>query len=214
MDSIDRKDDLIKKIAVALRGREGARPATVRLPKKILGHDERIFLFRKHFEAQGGDFFAGPSIEQIIPSIGEALRVAGVTALFSASGDIGARLVAETLVPFGPFTLISPEDVRGQSPPVSAGLQTAEFAIAETGTIVQTGRGGKTLLPGLLSDVHVALLSDSMFVDRMDDCIAAISGDVPRNISFITGPSCTGDIEQTLTAGVHGPKKVIAVVLP
>jgi len=50
-------------------------------------------------------------------------------------------------------------------------------------------------------------------VDRLDDCLAPLLDDPPRNISFITGPSRTGDIEQTLTIGAHGPKKVIAVLL-
>jgi hypothetical protein len=215
MDPVGRKEDLLRRIAVAVRGREGARHAAgAPGGDKVASVAERIALFREMFEIQGGDFFAGPSIEQLLPAVGEALRIAGVTALFSATDDTGARLFAETLVPFGPFTLISSEEVRRPSPPPSAGVQTAEFAIAETGTIVQTGRGGKTLVPGLLADVHVALLSHSMFVDRMEDCLATISDDIPRNISFMTGPSRTADIEQTLTVGAHGPKKLIAVVLP
>jgi len=56
-------------------------------------------------------------------------------------------------------------------------------------------------------------LTPGIFVDRLDDCPALRSADPPRNISFITGPSRTGDIEQTLTIGVHGPKKLIAVIL-
>ena len=48
------------------------------------------------------------------------------------AGDERARLVAETLVPFGPFTLASPGEMRRPSAPASAGIQTAEWAIAET----------------------------------------------------------------------------------
>ena len=51
-------------------------------------------------------------------------------------------------------------------------------------------------------------------VARMDEALATFAGDPPRNISFLSGPSRTGDIEQTLTVGAHGPKKAIALLLP
>ena len=80
-------------------------------------------------------------------------------------------------------------------------------------TLVQTSREGRSQLPGLVSDVHVALLAPDRFVDAMEDWLETLSTDPPRNISLITGPSRTADIELTLTVGVHGPRKVIAVLL-
>ena len=50
-------------------------------------------------------------------------------------------------------------------------------------------------------------------VAMMDDALASFTADLPRNISFLTGPSKTADIEQTLTVGAHGPKKAIALLL-
>jgi len=216
MEPVGRKEELLSRIAVALRGHEANNPASGAAAGSEAAQSvtDRIARFRNMFESQGGNFLAGPSLDPLLPELGEALRISGVTALFSPPGDERARLVAETLVPFGPFRLASPGEIRMVSAPASAGIQTAEFAIAETGTLVQSGQKGKTLLPGLISDVHVALLTPAAFVDRMDECLAALSEDLPRNISFITGPSRTADIEQTLTIGAHGPKKVIVVLLP
>jgi L-lactate dehydrogenase complex protein LldG len=174
---------------------------------------DRIELFREMFEAHGGNFMEAPALEAALPAIGEALRISGVIGLFFHEGDAGARQMAEALVPFGPFTLVSPAEARQQSPPQTAGLQTADYAVAETGTIVQTSRGGKSLLPGLLADVHVALLPRDALVDRMEECLAALADDPPRNISFLSGPSRSADIEQTLTIGAHGPRKMIAVLV-
>ncbi len=215
MGPVDRKEELIRRVAVALRGRESgkAAPPTAGAQAEALPETVRVDRFRERFEAQGGIFLEGPSLEPLLPVLGEALRLAGVTAILFPEEDAEARLVAETLAPFGPFSLVSPAEARQPSAPETAGVQTAESAVAETGSIIQTSRGEKTLIPGLIVDVHVALLTPALFVDRLDDCLAPFLDDPPRNISFITGPSRTGDIEQTLTIGAHGPKKVIAVLL-
>jgi hypothetical protein len=214
MELVDKKEELIRRIAVALRGHEGAKtaPLPAAVPGGRGGEADRIARFREEFEAHGGNFFAGPALESLLPALGEALRLSGVVALFFPEDDAEARHVAEALVPFGPFTLVSSGEARQPSPPQTAGMQTAEYAIAETGSIVQTSRGGKTLLPGLLADVHVALLSPGAFVDRMEECLAALAEDLPRNISILSGPSRSADIEQTLAIGAHGPKKMIAVL--
>jgi L-lactate dehydrogenase complex protein LldG len=141
------------------------------------------------------------------------LRAEGVTALFFPEDDAAAREIAEALVPFGPFHLTTGAEVRGGSTAVTAGFRAAEAAIAETGTIVETSAGGKTLLPGLIADVHVSIVSTASVVARMEETLAAFTADPPRNISFLSGPSKTGDIEQTLTVGAHGPKKAIALLL-
>jgi L-lactate dehydrogenase complex protein LldG len=104
-------------------------------------------------------------------------------------------------------------EVRGGSTAVTAGFRTAEAGIAETGTIVETSAGGRTLLPGLIADVHVSIVPSSCVVARMEDALSALAADPPRNISFLSGPSKTADIEQTLTVGAHGPRKAIALLL-
>jgi hypothetical protein len=215
MDPVRRTAELLDRVRAALSGRTVAEPGLPYVAHREPGAggsaQERIDLFRRKFEALGGTFLEGPA-ERVIPALGELLRVEGVTALFFPEGDPASRHVADDLVPFGPFLLASPGDVVQAEPPVSAGIQSAEFAIAESGTIVQTSRGGKSLLPGLASDVHVALLAPDRFLAGMEDCLEALSPDPPRNISLITGPSRTGDIELTLTVGVHGPRRVIAVL--
>jgi L-lactate dehydrogenase complex protein LldG len=47
----------------------------------------------------------------------------------------------------------------------------------------------------------------------MEEALSILAAGTPRNISFLTGPSKTADIEQTLTVGAHGPKKAIALLL-
>lgn len=217
MEPLTRKEVLLARIRAALGG-HGETGAPGGVPGQLLPDPgttpERVALFRERFEGTGGTFLEAPSPEAVLPVLGETLRVAGVATLVFSNGDEPAVRMGEALVPLGPFRIASLEELRRPDPPVTAGIQTAEFAIAETGTIVQTSRGGKTLLPGLLTDFHVALLSPGMICARMEECLRALSADPPRNISLITGPSRTADIELTLTIGVHGPRGVIAILLP
>ncbi len=215
MEPVKGTDDLLRRVRTALRGHRceeepgGAAPVHA----GAASPQERIALFRNRFEDLGGTFVSGTSAETAAHPVWEALRGEGVTALLLPEDDPAARALAGALAPLGPYRIAAPGEIRQATPPPSAGIQTAEYAIAETGTLVQTSGGGKTLLPGLLTDVHVALLSPGAFVDRMEECLAALANNPPRNISLITGPSRTADIELTLTVGVHGPRKVIAVLL-
>lgn len=215
MEPVKGKDDLLRRVRTALHERGHTEPAGRSIPVHAAAGSpaERIDLFRSRFEALGGLFVSGTSAESLARPLREALREEGVTALLVPEGDPAARSLAETLAPLGPYRIAAPDEIRRAAPPPCAGVQTAEYAIAETGTLVQTSAGGKTLLPGLVTDVHVALLSPAAFVDRMEECLSALAHNPPRNISFITGPSRTADIELTLTIGVHGPGKVIAVLL-
>jgi len=174
---------------------------------------DRVALFAERFTAAGGVLLRGQA-EKALSDLGETLRAEGVTALFFPEGDAAAREIAEALVPFGPFRLTTGAEVRGGSEAVTAGVRSAEAAIAETGTIVETSAGGKTLLPGLIADVHVSIVPSVSVVARMEEALAAFTPAPPRNISFLSGPSKTADIEQTLTVGAHGPKKAIALLLP
>ncbi len=216
MGPVTKTDDLLARVRTALRGRCGAERADAAAPVHAGAGSpaERIDLFRGRFEELGGTFVRGASPESAARAVWEALREEGVTALLVPENDPAARALAGALAPLGPYTIAAPDEIRQAAPPASAGIQTAEYAIAETGTLVQTSGGGKTLLPGLVTDVHVALLTPVAFVDRMEECLAALANNPPRNISFITGPSRTADIELTLTVGVHGPARVIAVLLP
>jgi L-lactate dehydrogenase complex protein LldG len=92
-------------------------------------------------------------------------------------------------------------------------VEQASGAIAETGTVICSSAAGKTLQASLLPSHHIALVaSDTIFVD-LDAFFAAQVSPPPTNITFITGPSRTADIELSLVVGVHGPEKLDVIVI-
>ena len=111
-------------------------------------------------------------------------------------------------------------DVSGVSVAASAaaelGVTSAVAAIATTGTLVQdsTVAGGRSA--SLLPPAHLCVLPASRIVASSADVLRGLGDgrDLPSNIVLITGPSRSGDIEQIMTLGVHGPLAVeIAVLL-
>jgi L-lactate dehydrogenase complex protein LldG len=86
-------------------------------------------------------------------------------------------------------------------------------AIAETGTIVCVSAGGRAVQAGLLPAHHVAIVRRERIFDTLDDLFATVSGAPPTNMTLVTGPSRTADIELTLAIGVHGPEKLDIILV-
>lgn len=101
------------------------------------------------------------------------------------------------------------EDLRETVANADIGLTTAEWAIAETGSLVLVGAPGNGRSVTLLPPVHVAVVPLDRVIGTVPEAIGKYAGgEVPANLCFHTGPSRTGDIEMTLSIGVHGPGEV------
>ncbi len=89
-------------------------------------------------------------------------------------------------------------------------------AIAETGTLVFTTGADTPTATTLLPDTHIAVLRADRIVSGMEEAYALVRrerGTMPRAVNMISGPSRTGDIEQTIVLGAHGPFRVHILVL-
>jgi L-lactate utilization protein LutC len=91
-------------------------------------------------------------------------------------------------------------------------IEEMPAAIAETGTIVSWSANGMIVPANLLPPRHLALVSTAHIFADLNEFFASFGGSVPSNITLITGPSRTADIEQILITGVHGPRRVDVVV--
>jgi L-lactate dehydrogenase complex protein LldG len=93
------------------------------------------------------------------------------------------------------------------------GVSQVDWALADTGTLVQDATSIDKRLVSTLPEIHIALLpSDRLFPD-MASLLTELSPEKMNFIAMITGPSRTADIERVLTIGVHGPKRLIIVLV-
>ena len=89
-------------------------------------------------------------------------------------------------------------------------------ALAETGTLMMASGPDTPATVSLLPETHVALVPVERIVAVMEDgwdLARAAFGQLPRAVNFISGPSRTADIEQTIVLGAHGPYRVHIVVV-
>jgi L-lactate dehydrogenase complex protein LldG len=108
---------------------------------------------------------------------------------------------------------IEPRPTQGHD---RLGVTGCLCAIAETGTLVLIPGAQMPTATALLPDTHVVVLRAGDVVATMEDAFARVRGAksrLPRAINLISGPSRTGDIEQTIVLGAHGPYRVHILLL-
>jgi L-lactate dehydrogenase complex protein LldG len=96
------------------------------------------------------------------------------------------------------------------------GLTGCFCAVAETGSLVLASSPATPSSTHLLPQTHIAIVPASRIVPALEDAYALLRaelGELPRALSTVSGPSRTGDIEQTIVLGAHGPYRVHVVIV-
>lgn len=110
---------------------------------------------------------------------------------------------------------------RGRARDADAVSLTAAFAaVAETGTLMLVSGSERPTTLNFLPDTHIVVLKKDQVVgayedawDRLRAAMPGFEGGMPRTVNMITGPSRTGDIEQTIQLGAHGPRRLHIVLV-
>lgn len=93
------------------------------------------------------------------------------------------------------------------------GITSAQFGIAETGTLVIESDKEFNRLTSLIPPCHICILESSKLRNNLGEVFAELEKDLSKSITFITGQSRTSDIELTLALGVHGPKELFVFIV-
>ena len=112
------------------------------------------------------------------------------------------------------------ELLREQIRQAEVGITGADYALAETGSLVILPRRGLSRLVSLVPPVHIALVRPEEVLESLHDLFLLRRLEYYRNggemgsyLNFITGPSRTADIEMTIVQGVHGPRAVHLILI-
>lgn len=96
------------------------------------------------------------------------------------------------------------------------GITGAFCAVAETGSLMLLSGPHTPASVSLLPETHLAVVRADRIVPHMEEAwrlLRVESAGMPRAVNFVSGPSRTADIEQTVTLGAHGPYRVHIIVI-
>ena len=97
------------------------------------------------------------------------------------------------------------------------GISTCEYLVARLGSVVVSSWSNPGRQMHAYPEIHIVMAKANQVVSDIGEAIKKMrkkySVDFPSQITLITGPSRTADIEKTLVMGAHGPKELIVFVI-
>ncbi|MGC8794664.1 MAG: LutC/YkgG family protein [Bryobacteraceae bacterium] len=207
------RDHILSKVRAAL-GHPSGRPADPaplpRLSIPAWDFQERWRRFSAELEKLGGKPVLAATPDQARSYV--ASLTAGKPAVASLTPFLDACGIAE--LP-GVCRHLDPVELRAACASADFGITSADYALADTGTLAFFSSHEEARLISLLPPVHVALLPASRLLTGLDELLSLVPDPGARSsaLVLITGPSRTADIEQILVRGVHGPGEIHVIVV-
>jgi L-lactate dehydrogenase complex protein LldG len=177
--------------------------------------EERIELFRQNAEALKVEFHACANVSEAIQHVKKLSAADGWKKIGRHRGEL-TDSVAQGLA------LTEVQTDRGYAvndlESCDAALTECEALVAQTGSVLVSApsAGGRAL--SVLPPHHVVLARRNQMTPDLGAALQRVrekfKDQFPSFLSFISGPSRTGDIERILVLGAHGPKKLTILLLP
>ncbi len=216
------RDDILGGIRRGL-GRSAPTGAAVAAAERVAAH-------RRNLVPARATTLEPPARVALFVDMAQAVQttVARVAAEADVPGEVARYLAAENLpaeirmapdpgldaLPWAERPLL--EVRRGKAEPGdTASLTPCLAAVAETGTLMLiSGEATPTTL-NFLPDTHIVVLRAGQVVASYEDGwdLLRSRDELPRTVNFITGPSRTGDIEQRIELGAHGPRRLHVILV-
>lgn len=142
----------------------------------------------------------------------------------AADADLRAAVTEVAGQDFGAASVVADEDLcaelgagtvcRAARADDELAVSRAFCGIAETGTLVLRSGAGRPTTAAFVPPLHVVVLARATIVGAYEDAWERLraAGPMPRTVNWITGPSRSADIEQTLNMGAHGPIRLVILL--
>jgi L-lactate dehydrogenase complex protein LldG len=205
---------ILHRVRTALGRSEGQpipEPPPVRLRIPEIERERRIASVRRAVEALAGKTHRAATPDDARECVATVL--AGRSAVAS-----NAPFLAEcgiTTLPGVRTGFADEPTLRAACASADVGITSADYVLADTGTLVVLSSPNESRMISLLPPAHIAAVQASRILTGLDELFSVLPhpADITSSMVMITGPSRTGDIEMTLVRGVHGPGEFTVVVV-
>lgn len=208
------RDQVLHRVRTAL-GRSAGQvpedppPVDLRIPE--MSRDERILEFRRRLELLAGKTTLVHSKREATQCVEQLLE--GRDAVASNSpflSECGIASLPGVVSGFADYS-----ELRAACASLPVGISSADYALANTGTLVMLSSPAESRLVSLLPPFHIAVVPVERILTSLDELLSVVPdpAKITSSMVLITGPSRTADIEQILVRGVHGPGEIHVVLV-
>jgi L-lactate dehydrogenase complex protein LldG len=195
--SMSAREEMLGRVRAALGKRETPVPPPVYLNETVKTGADLVETFRQALTALGGSV-----VEVATPHEARAYlepKLAGVRVAASDAALVGA-------------CGFRADFSRESCAAAEIGITSADFALADTGTLVLLS---EPRLVSLLPSRYIAIIERDKIISGLDELFQRVPqpAAVASSMVFVTGPSRTADIEMRLVRGVHGPGEILVLIV-
>jgi L-lactate dehydrogenase complex protein LldG len=217
------RDEILSSLKSAPREAVPSRPDRPGLKELSLTRDELIEIFSKNVKHETGVVHRVKDQREALEKLSQIAREEGLKKVMIATDDVVASL---NLVDWGKKNhvgIMTPRDFGSRDSymdavfeEADAGVTGADFAVAESGTLGLVHNRDRARLVSLAPILHIAIVPVERMVAVYEQAIGKVFGEkenLPSQFCFVTGPSMTADIRGAPFKGMHGPRKVIVILM-
>jgi L-lactate dehydrogenase complex protein LldG len=217
------REEILGKLRAAPRKDLSARPAVPSLNELSLNAEQLIEKFTENVIEQTGVVHRVKDRDEAIRKLTEIAESEHLARVMVSTDDVVAPMELSVWGKSQKIDVFSSKDFDNRNDfkhavfeEVDAGITGVDFAVAESGTLCLVHDKDQPRLVSLAPIMHIAILP----VDRLYPVYESVVDDlfggdksIPNHVTFITGPSMTGDIQGVPFKGMHGPKRLIVIMI-
>jgi len=228
------RDEILEKLRAAPKAAVSPRPGVPPLKELSLTGKELVKKFTETFVEETGIVHRAKDDQEALEKLAQVAGEEGLNCVMASTDDVLAPLDLPAWGKKNGVQVMTPKDFADRDAfrdavfdRAQAGITGADFAVAESGTIGLIHNKDQARLVSLAPILHIAIVPVERIYPVYEPVIEKVFGNnlgahggapaekspLPSQFVFITGPSMTGDIQGVLFKGMHGPRKLIVILI-
>lgn len=220
--SINARQTILNRLRAADPQPVAPRPLLPPLGESSMNPDHLLQTFIARLNARGGIVYQVADNDALLVKMAQILEAQTVTRAMAALDPVVAPLQLRRWGRRIGIEIVNPHDFQNRESytqavfdNVQAGITGVDFAVAESGTLVLAHGPLQARLISLAPVIHLAVVPVARLVPVYETALDSIytAARRPSQVTFITGPSMTADIQATPFKGMHGPRTLIVFLV-
>lgn len=217
------RNEILDRLKAAPQKKPPAKPFMPPLKELFWDRDQMIAEFTQELTSQSGVVHRVKDKHEAVAKLTTIAASEGLTRIIASTDNVIAALDLRTWGQKNGLEVVFADDFKDRDAfknvvfsEADAGITGADFAVAESGTLILCHDKSQPRLISLAPIFHIALVPLERLIpvyEKATDSLFGPDAQPPRHVTFITGPSMTADIQATPFRGMHGPKRLEVILI-